>query len=88
MPSLEGLLCLPAISVSRAWRRYQETSHYIRRAGQSHRRATTQVRYRDEILRPIVRPYSGFLLAQDNAWPHVAKVGRQFLDDKGIDAID
>ncbi|KAJ8333842.1 hypothetical protein SKAU_G00411610 [Synaphobranchus kaupii] len=38
----------------------------------------TAVRYRDEILRPIVRPYTGavgpgFLLVQDNAWPHVAR---------------
>ena len=52
----------------------------------------TAVRYRDEILRPIVRPYAGavgpgFLLVQDNAWPHVAKVCKQFLDDEGIDAI-
>lgn len=39
----------------------------------------------------IVRPYtgavgSGFLLP-DNAWPHVARVCRQFQDDYGIDAI-
>ncbi|KAJ8348305.1 hypothetical protein SKAU_G00268940 [Synaphobranchus kaupii] len=38
----------------------------------------TAVRYRDEILRPIVRPYAGavgpgFLLVQDNARPHVAR---------------
>ena len=44
----------------------------------------------DEILRPIVRTYAGvvgpgFLLVQNNAWPHVC---RQFLDDEGIDAID
>ena len=53
----------------------------------------TAVRYQDEILRPIVRPYAGavgpgFLLVQDNAQPHVARVCRQFLDDEGIDAID
>ena len=29
-------------TVSRAWRRYQETGHYMRRAGQGRRRATTQ----------------------------------------------
>ena len=38
----------------------------------------TAVRYRDEILRPIVRPYAavgpGFLLVQDNARPHVVRV--------------
>ncbi|MCI4390161.1 hypothetical protein PGIGA_G00119410 [Pangasianodon gigas] len=53
----------------------------------------TAVRYRDEILRAIVRPYTGavgpgFLLVHDNALSHVARVRRQFLDDEGIDAID
>ena len=53
----------------------------------------TAVRYRDEILRPIIRSNAGavgpgFLLVQDNARPHVARVCRQFLDDEGIDAID
>ncbi|KAJ8388882.1 hypothetical protein AAFF_G00126380 [Aldrovandia affinis] len=53
----------------------------------------TAIRYRDEILRPIVRPYAGavgpgFLLVQDHPRPHVARVCRQFLDDEGIDAID
>ena len=53
----------------------------------------TAVRYRDEILRPTVRPYAGavgpgFLLVQDSARPHVARVCRQFLDDEGIDATD
>ena len=43
----------------------------------------TAIRYRYEILRPIVRPYAGavgpgFLLMDDNARPHVA----------GIDATD
>uniref|UniRef100_A0AAY5KJW3 Tc1-like transposase DDE domain-containing protein n=1 Tax=Esox lucius TaxID=8010 RepID=A0AAY5KJW3_ESOLU len=51
------------------------------------------VKCRYEILRLIVRSYPGavgpgFLLVQDNARPHVARVCRQFLDDKGIDAID
>ncbi|KAI3375549.1 hypothetical protein L3Q82_003876 [Scortum barcoo] len=50
-------------------------------------------RYRDEILRPLVRPYAGavgpgFLLMQDNARPHVAGVCQQFLQDEGIDAMD
>ncbi|KAI3370853.1 hypothetical protein L3Q82_007370 [Scortum barcoo] len=51
------------------------------------------IRYRDEILRPLVRPYAGavgpgFLLMQDNARPHVAGVCQQFLQDEGIDAMD
>ena len=53
----------------------------------------TAVRYRDEILRPFVRPYvgavgPGFLLAHDNARPHVARVCQRFLDDEGIEAMD
>ena len=51
------------------------------------------VRPRDEILRPIVRPYLvqwalGSSWCRRNARPHVARVCRQFLDDEGIDAID
>ena len=51
----------------------------------------TDVRYLKEILRPIVRLYTGavgpgFLLVQDIARPHV--VCRQFLDDEGTDTID
>ncbi len=48
----------------------------------------TAIRY--EILGPIVRPLAGavgpgFLLAHDNARPHVVRVCRQFLEDEGID---
>ncbi|KAL0152204.1 hypothetical protein M9458_051927 [Cirrhinus mrigala] len=57
------------------------------------RGSLTAIRYRDEILRPLVRPYAGavgpgFLLMQDNARPHVTGVCQQFLQDKGIDAMD
>uniref|UniRef100_A0AAR2JSC2 Tc1-like transposase DDE domain-containing protein n=1 Tax=Pygocentrus nattereri TaxID=42514 RepID=A0AAR2JSC2_PYGNA len=53
----------------------------------------TAIRYRDEILRPLVRPYAGavgpgFLLMQDNARPHVAGVCQQYLQDEGIEAMD
>jgi len=53
----------------------------------------TAIWYRDEILRPIVRPYagavgSGFLLMPDNVRLHVAEVCQQFLHDEGIDAVD
>ncbi|KAK3529116.1 hypothetical protein QTP70_016548 [Hemibagrus guttatus] len=44
----------------------------------------------DEILGPSVRPYTGavspgFLLVHDDAWRHVARACRQFLEDEGID---
>ncbi|KAL0147394.1 hypothetical protein M9458_057305, partial [Cirrhinus mrigala] len=57
------------------------------------RGSLTGIRYRDEILRPLVRPYAGavgpgFLLMQDNARPHVAGVCQQFLQDEGTDAMD
>ncbi|KAI3353830.1 hypothetical protein L3Q82_005044 [Scortum barcoo] len=57
------------------------------------RGSLTAIRYRDEILRPLVRPYAGavgpgFLLMQDNARHHVAGVCQQFLQDEGIDAMD
>uniref|UniRef100_A0A8C7T9Q2 Transposase Tc1-like domain-containing protein n=1 Tax=Oncorhynchus mykiss TaxID=8022 RepID=A0A8C7T9Q2_ONCMY len=57
------------------------------------RGSLTAIRYRDEILRPLVRPYAGavgpgFLLMQDKARPHVAGVCQQFLQEEGIDAMD
>uniref|UniRef100_A0A674F3R5 Tc1-like transposase DDE domain-containing protein n=1 Tax=Salmo trutta TaxID=8032 RepID=A0A674F3R5_SALTR len=57
------------------------------------RGSLTAIRYRDEILRPLVRTYAGavgpgFLLMQDNARPHVAGVCQQFLQEEGIDAMD
>ncbi|CAJ0932136.1 unnamed protein product [Ranitomeya imitator] len=57
------------------------------------RGSLTAIRYRDEILRPLVRPYAGavgpgFLLMQDNARPHVAGLCQQFLQDEGIEAMD
>ncbi|KAI4879945.1 hypothetical protein NFI96_000568 [Prochilodus magdalenae] len=53
----------------------------------------TAIRYQDEILGPVVRPCAGavgpgFLLVHNNAWPHVARVCRQFLESEGIDNID
>ncbi len=53
----------------------------------------TALRYRDEILGHIVRPYAGavgpgFLLEHDNGWPHVARVSRQFLEHEGIDTTE
>ncbi|KAK3553499.1 hypothetical protein QTP70_004180 [Hemibagrus guttatus] len=53
----------------------------------------TAIRYREEILGLIVRPYAGavgpgFLLVHNNARPHVMRVCRQFLEDEGIDTIE
>ncbi|KAL0174413.1 hypothetical protein M9458_030381, partial [Cirrhinus mrigala] len=57
------------------------------------RGSLTAIRYRNEILRPLVRPYAGavgpgFLLMQDNARPHVAGVFSAVSQDEGIDAMD
>ncbi|CAJ0949241.1 unnamed protein product [Ranitomeya imitator] len=51
------------------------------------------VRYQDEILGHLVRPYAGavgpgFLLMQDKARPHVAGVSQPFLQDVGIEAMN
>lgn len=53
----------------------------------------TAVGYRDEMLKPIVRPYAsavgpGFLLMHDNSRPHLHEACQQFLHDEGIDAMD
>ena len=53
----------------------------------------TDARYRDEILRPIVRTHAGavgpgFLLVYDNARPHVARVCQWYLEDEDIDTIN
>ena len=53
----------------------------------------TAARYRDEILEPIVRPYAGaigeaFILMQDNARSHTARLCMAFLEDEGIAVMD
>ena len=53
----------------------------------------TGARYRDEILRFIVRPYTsavgpGFPLLHDNARAHVSKACQRILEDEGIDTTD
>ena len=50
-------------------------------------------RYRDYILRPVVLPYAGavgqnFLLMDDNARPHRARIIDTFLDNEGIDRME
>ena len=53
----------------------------------------TIVRYRNEVLQPIVRPYAGaigdtIVLMQDNARAPTARVSMTFLDDEGITVMN
>ena len=53
----------------------------------------TGVRYRDEILDVYVRPYAGavgpeFILMDDNARPHRARVVEQYLQQETIVRMD
>uniref|UniRef100_A0A1A8PPR2 Tc1-like transposase DDE domain-containing protein n=1 Tax=Nothobranchius rachovii TaxID=451742 RepID=A0A1A8PPR2_9TELE len=48
------------------------------------------MRYRDEILRPIVVPYiheHHLMFQQDNAWPHVARICTQFLEAENVPVL-
>ncbi len=47
-------------------------------------------RYRDEILGPIVVPFihdHHLMLQHDNAWPHVARICTQFLENENIPVL-
>lgn len=53
----------------------------------------TAVRYRNEILEPILRRFAGavgddFILMQDNARPHTTHVSMTFLEDESISMMD
>ena len=53
----------------------------------------TAMRYRDDILAPIVRPFAGavgdnFILMQDNARPHTARLVTDYLNQEGIEVMD
>ena len=53
----------------------------------------TGIRYRDEVLDPIVRPYAGaigddFILMDDNARPHRARVVTDHLETETIERMD
>jgi len=53
----------------------------------------TGARYRDEILHPIVRPFAGaigndFVLMDDNARPHRARLVNEYLDAETIERMD
>jgi hypothetical protein len=64
------------------------TDLYVIRNG-----SLTCIRYRDEILAPIVRLYAGaigddFILMDDNARPHRARIGNEYLQRETIERID
>ncbi|GFU76703.1 transposable element Tcb1 transposase, partial [Trichonephila clavipes] len=49
----------------------------------------TAVRYQDEVLEPVVRLYAAavgpnFVLMDDNARPHRADIGDDYLESEGI----
>ncbi len=53
----------------------------------------TAVRYRDEVVEPVVRPFAGalgqdFVLMHDNARPHTARVAQAYLEQEGIDVME
>ncbi len=55
--------------------------------------ALTAVRYRDEVLQPVVRPFAGALgqdfgLMHDNARPHTARVVQTYLEQEGMDIME
>ena len=57
------------------------------------RGSVTAVRYVNDIIHPVVRPFAGaigqdFLLMHDNARPHTARVTRQYLLDKTIEVME
>nr|KAG5705712.1 hypothetical protein BaRGS_026651 [Batillaria attramentaria]KAG5705713.1 hypothetical protein BaRGS_026652 [Batillaria attramentaria] len=53
----------------------------------------TAIRYRDEILGPVVRPYAGaigpeFILMDDNARPHRARIVDQYLEEESMERME
>ena len=64
------------------------TDLYVIRNG-----SLTCIRYRDEILAPIVRLYAGaigddFILMDDNATPHRARIVNEYLQQESIERMD
>ncbi|GFX16631.1 transposable element Tcb2 transposase [Trichonephila clavipes] len=57
-----------------------------------HGGTVTGLRYRDEILDPYVRPYAAaigndFILMDDNARPHRARIVEEYLEDHGLERM-
>ncbi|GFT02831.1 transposable element Tc3 transposase [Trichonephila clavipes] len=58
-----------------------------------HGGTVTGLRYRDEILDPYVRPYAAaigndFILMDDNAQPHRARIVEEYLEDHGLERME
>ncbi|GFU03550.1 RNA-directed DNA polymerase from mobile element jockey [Trichonephila clavipes] len=58
-----------------------------------HGGTVTGLRYRDEILDPYVRPYAAaigndFILMDDNARPHRARIVQEYLEDHGLERME
>ncbi|GFY16541.1 transposable element Tcb2 transposase [Trichonephila clavipes] len=58
-----------------------------------HGGTVTGLRYRDEILDPYVRPYAAaigndFILMDDNARPHRARIVEEGLEDHGLERME
>ncbi|GFW54388.1 transposable element Tcb2 transposase [Trichonephila clavipes] len=58
-----------------------------------HGGTVTGLRYRDEILDPYVRPYaaaigSDFILMDDNALPHRARIVEEYLEDHDLERME
>ncbi|GFX47722.1 transposable element Tcb2 transposase [Trichonephila clavipes] len=58
-----------------------------------HGGTVTGLRYRDEILDPYVRPYAAaigndFILMDDNARPHRARIVEEHLEDHGLERME
>ncbi|GFW18004.1 transposable element Tcb2 transposase [Trichonephila clavipes] len=58
-----------------------------------HGGTVTGLRYRDKILDPYVRPYAAaigndFILMDDNARPHRARIVEEYLEDHGLERME
>ncbi|GFU48077.1 uncharacterized protein TNCV_4020521 [Trichonephila clavipes] len=58
-----------------------------------HGGTVTGLRYRDETLNPYVRPYAAaigndFILMDDNARPHRARIVEEYLEDHGLERME
>ncbi|GFV43119.1 transposable element Tcb2 transposase [Trichonephila clavipes] len=58
-----------------------------------HGGTVTGLRYRDEILDPYVRPYAAsigndFILMDDNARPHRARIVEEYVEDHGLERME